>query len=67
MGVVNISLNPLYNLPPTAPIPAGVSRADAGTAPLLQNKPVYFLAISADATASYRNPSSTLIGLSQAS
>lgn len=67
MGIVNVSLNPLYNLLATASIPAGIRRADVGTAPLSQNKTIYFLAIPADATAFYRNPVSTLIGLSHPS
>lgn len=67
MDIVNVSLNTLCNLLPTASIPAGISRADVGPPPLLHNKTIYFLAIPADATAFYRNPMSTLIGLSQAS
>lgn len=65
MDIENVSLNPLQNFLPTASIPAGKSRTDVGTASLLQNKIIYLLATPADATALYRNPSSTLIGLSQ--
>lgn len=67
VDVVNVSLNPLYNLLPTTSIPAAINRTDAETALLLQNKTIYFLAIPADATTFSRNPVSTLIGLSQAS